>query len=120
MGLSILTSKLIIMTRKEPLLNPELDMLVFHESIYDGKECMKVVGIRHEQVELEGDYSGGTNNIIQKDWLPIKGLFRLRKVCQYHEKGETCPLSNIHCGYPYCEPYLTSDHHYENGIKINH
>ena len=56
------------MTRKEPLSTPELDMIVFHESIYDGKECMKVVGVRHEQVELEGDYSGGTNNVIQKDW----------------------------------------------------
>lgn len=108
------------MTRKEPLLTPELDMIVFHESIYDGKESMKVVGIRHDQVELEGDYSGGTNNVIQKDWLPIKGLFRLRKVCSEIEKYGSCQLHNLHCGYPNCEPYLTSDHHYENGIKIDH
>lgn len=31
------------MTKKEPLLRPELGMNVFHEKIYDGNECMKVV-----------------------------------------------------------------------------
>jgi len=107
-------------TKREPLLQPQLGMDVFHEKIYDGKECMKVVGIRVGEVELEGDYSGGTHNVIQKDWLPIKGLFRLRKVCENGSKPNGCPLPNIHCGYPDCEPYLTSDHHYENGVKINH
>ena len=108
------------MTKREPLLNPQLDMNVFHEKIYDGKECMRVVGIRHEEVELGGDYSGGTHNVTQKDWLPIKGLFRLRKVCNEIVEHGSCQLHNIHCDYPNCEPYLTSDHHYENGVKIEH
>ena len=95
-------------------------MNAFHESIYHGKECMKVVGIREKEVELEGDYSGGTHAICQKDWLPIEGLFRLRKVCTNCENGKTCPLPNVHCAYPDCEPYLTSDHHYENGVKTEH
>lgn len=107
------------MTRKEQVTKPELGMNVFHELIYHGRECMKVVGIRETEVELEGDYSGGTNNVSQKDWLPIKGLFRLRKVCINHEDGKACPLPNVHCTYPNCEPYLTSDHYYVNGVKIN-
>ena len=109
------------MTKSEPLLDPELGMKVFHENIYNGHECMEVVGVRKKEVELEGDYSGGTQPyIIGKEWFPIDGLFQLRKVCPQHESGEPCPLPNVHCGYPDCEPYLTSDHHYENGIKIVH
>lgn len=108
------------MTKREPLLSPKLGMQVFHETIYGGNECMKVVGIRQDEVELEGDYSGGTHNVIQKSWLPIKGLFRLRQVCNQIVEHGHCPLHNIHCGYPDCEPYLTSDHHYENGVRINH
>ena len=108
------------MTKRELLSRPELGMKVFHETIYNGNECMTVVGIRKEEVELEGDYSGGTHSVIQKDWLPIKGLFRLRKVCREIVEHGSCQLRNIHCGYPNCEPYLTSDHHYENGVKIEY
>ena len=35
---------------------------------------MKIVGIRENEVELEGDYSGGTHNVCQTDWLPIEGV----------------------------------------------
>lgn len=94
------------MTKKEEVLKPELGMKVFHERIYNGKELMKVVGIRETEVELEGDYSGGTHLVNQKDWLPIKGLFRLRKVCEQIEKFGSCQLHNLHCGYPNCEPYI--------------
>jgi len=108
------------MTKREPLQKPELGMEVFHEKIYDGNECMTIIGIRETEVELEGDYSGGTHPATQKDWLPIEGLFRLRKVCNQIVQHGSCPLHNIHCSYPDCEPYLTSDHHYENGVKIDH
>lgn len=94
------------MKKRVDVLTPELGMKVYHDKIYHGKEQMEVVGIRKTEVELEGDYSGGTHNVCQKDWLPINGLFRLRKVCEHHEKGETCPLPNVHCTYPKCEPYL--------------
>lgn len=50
---------------------------VYHRDIYDHKEPLKVVGIRETELELEGDYSGGTNNIIAKQWLPIKGVSRV-------------------------------------------
>jgi len=95
-------------------------MKVFHEDIYDGNECMTVVGIRKTEVELEGDYSGGTHNVCQKSWLPIKGLFRLRKVCAQIAEHGSCQLNNIQCNFPNCEPYLTSDHHYENGSKVEY
>ena len=34
------------MTKREDVLKPELGMMVFHETLYHGKELMKVVGIR--------------------------------------------------------------------------
>ena len=52
----------------------ELGMIVYHEDCYNGKEPLKVIGIRENEVELEGDYSGGTHNVCQRDWLPIKGI----------------------------------------------
>jgi hypothetical protein len=108
------------MTKREPLLKPELDMKVFHEEIYDGNELMTVVGIRKDSVELEGDYSGGTNRTIGKEWFPITGLFRVRKVCHEVEQRGSCQLHNLHCGYPNCEPYLTGTHHYEKGVRIDY
>lgn len=48
---------------------------VRHDKIYNGNEIMKVVGIRENHVELQGDYSGGTNCVSQKDWETIKGTF---------------------------------------------
>jgi len=52
----------------------KLGMTVYHQDIYDGHEAMEVVGIRADEVELEGDYSGGTHNVCQRDWLPIEGV----------------------------------------------
>ena len=45
-----------------------------HQDIYSGREIFKVVGIREHDVELEGDYSGGTHSVCQRSWMPIKGL----------------------------------------------
>ncbi len=103
------------MTKKEYLLPHYLRLgtVVFHEEIYNGKELMKIVGIREHEVELEGDYSGGTHAVCQKSWMPIKGLFRLKKVCTQIEKFGTCTLHNPHCSYPNCEPYVNI-----NEVKI--
>lgn len=51
--------------------------IVYHRSIYEHKEPMKIVGITETHVQLEGDYSGGTHNVCQRDWLPIKGTSRI-------------------------------------------
>ena len=61
---------------KQPIQNRnqlKLDMIVYHTEIYDGNEPMRVVGIRKDQVELEGDWSGGTHGVCQKDWMPLNG-----------------------------------------------
>ena len=51
-----------------------LGRIVYHKDLYWGCEAMKIVGIRENEVELEGDYSGGTHGVCQRDWLPIEGL----------------------------------------------
>lgn len=94
------------MNKREDVTVATLGMMVFHDKIYEGKEPMKVVGIRETELELEGDYSGGTHNVKQKDWMPLSGTFRLRKCCAEKLKPEGCQLHNLHCGYPDCEPYV--------------
>ena len=51
-----------------------LGRTVYHKDLYWVREPMKIVGIRENEVELEGDYSGGTHNVCQTDWLPIEGV----------------------------------------------
>lgn len=51
----------------------KLGMIVYHNDVYDGREPLKIVGIRHDELELRGDYSG-MNNIIDNCWLPIEGV----------------------------------------------
>lgn len=34
-------------------------------------ETFEVVGIRRDELELEGDWSGGTHNVCQRSWYPI-------------------------------------------------
>lgn len=54
-------------------MNLYLGQKVKHRNIYNGSEIMTVVGLRFTEVELEGDWSGGTHSVTQKDWMPIKG-----------------------------------------------
>jgi hypothetical protein len=51
-----------------------LGQKVKHKDAYNGKEVFEVVGIRKTEVELQGDWSGGTHNTIGASWMPIKGL----------------------------------------------
>lgn len=39
------------------------------KSGYDHGEVFKVVGIREHELELEGDWSGGTHNVCQRGWI---------------------------------------------------
>jgi hypothetical protein len=55
----------------------KIGQTVYHREIYSHKEPLKIVGIRESELELEGDYSGGTNNIIGKQWMPINGVSRV-------------------------------------------
>lgn len=94
------------MIKKEYVDSPNLGMMVYHDLIYNGNEKMEIVGIRLNEIELQGDFSGGTHNVIQKEWMPKNGVFRKRKVCIQHEKYGSCQLPNVHCIYTNCEPYI--------------
>lgn len=55
----------------------EIGQTVYHRDVYSHKEPLKIVGIREKEIELEGDYSGGTHNVTQKQWMPIDGVSRV-------------------------------------------
>jgi hypothetical protein len=39
---------------------------------YYENEVFEVVGIRNNELELRGDWSGGTHNVDQTSWYPIE------------------------------------------------
>ena len=45
----------------------ELGQTVYHRSVYEHKEPLKIIGILKDKLFLEGDFSGGTHNVIQRD-----------------------------------------------------
>lgn len=51
-----------------------LGQTVYHKDVYNFKEPLKVIGIRVTELELEGDYSGGTGCAVGAVWLPISGV----------------------------------------------
>lgn len=60
----------------EPLQNRNqlnLEMKVYHKEVYDGKELLEVVGIRKNEVELYGDYSG-MGNSYGSQWMSLDGV----------------------------------------------
>lgn len=52
----------------------KFDMKVYHLDIYKGNEPMEVVGIRKNEVELYGDWSGGMHCAYSAGWMPLKGV----------------------------------------------
>lgn len=58
-------------------MNYSLEETVYHKDVYDYREPLKVVGTRKDQLELQGDYSGGTHNVSQVEWLSIEGVSRI-------------------------------------------
>jgi len=51
--------------------------IVYHEKVYNYAEPLKVIGIIEDELCLEGDFSGGTHNVVQRDWMPIKGTSKI-------------------------------------------
>ena len=66
----------------------KLGTTVYHKDIYWGREPMKIVGIRADEVELEGDWSGGTHNVCQRDWVPIEGLLFEKAKSEFDNTNE--------------------------------
>ena len=69
----------------------ELGQTVYHRSVYEHKEPLKIVGILEDKLLLEGDFSGGTHNVTQRDWLSIKGVSRIYN----HKYKQECRESAI-------------------------
>lgn len=70
---------------------------VYIEGVYRGREPFKIVGIRENQIELEGDFSGGTHNVCQKDWFDDNRAFVISTVCEEQLKPKGCQKHNLHC-----------------------
>ena len=69
---------------------------VYVNSVYGGREPLKIVGIREDQIELQGDYSGiGADNSAQ--WFRDQEAFVLREVCEESLKTNGCQVPNVHC-----------------------
>lgn len=52
----------------------KMGQTVYHREVYEHKEPLKIVGITEDKLLLEGDYSGGTNNVCQRSWSPLKAF----------------------------------------------
>ena len=69
---------------------------VYVNSVYGGREPLKIVGIREDQVELQGDYSGiGADS--SAEWFNDKEVFVLREVCEKTLETNGCQVPNVHC-----------------------
>ena len=55
----------------------QIGQTVYHRNVYEHKVPLKIIEILEDKLLLEGDFSGGTNNVIQREWLPIKGTSRI-------------------------------------------
>lgn len=70
---------------------------VYSDKMYWGHEPFKIVGIRNDQVELEGDFSGGTHAVIQRDWFKNEDVFVVTTVCEEQLRPNGCQRPNVHC-----------------------
>jgi hypothetical protein len=70
---------------------------VYVKELYEGREPFKIVGIRQTQVELEGDYSGGTHNAVGVQWFNKDEVFVVKSICDEQLKHNGCQVHNIYC-----------------------
>lgn len=56
----------------------QLGQTVYHKDVYDYKEPLVIKGVTEDKLLLEGDYSGGTHNVSQQDWLSVEGTSYIR------------------------------------------
>jgi hypothetical protein len=70
---------------------------VYCDEIYHGKEPFRIVGIRENQVEIEGDFSGGVHNIKQKEWIDDNKVFVVKSVCEEELRYGGCQIYGSNC-----------------------
>lgn len=69
---------------------------IYSDEIYGGREPMKIVGIRENLVELEGDFSG-TYNITGTWWYNTDKCFYIIEQCPEQVKEGRCQAHNLFC-----------------------
>jgi hypothetical protein len=70
---------------------------VYCDDLYWGHEPFKIVGIRENKIEIEGDFSGGTHNVTQRDWIDVEKVFVVTTVCVEQIKPGGCQVHNVNC-----------------------
>jgi hypothetical protein len=60
--------------KKEPITEFKIFDEVVHPEIYYGNEVFVVVGMRADELELQGDWSGGTHNVSGRSWFKKEGM----------------------------------------------
>jgi hypothetical protein len=70
---------------------------VYADNVYKGKEPFKVVGIRENSLELQGDYSGGTHTVCQNSWIDISKCFVVMSMCDNQLQPNGCQIHNLFC-----------------------
>ena len=70
---------------------------VYCDDLYWGNEPFKIVGIRENEIEIEGDFSGGTHNVTQRDWINVEKIFAVTTVCKEQIKPGGCQVHNVTC-----------------------
>lgn len=51
----------------------KIGMIVYHKDVYNYREPLEIISLTQNEIEVEGDVSGGTHAIKQRSWLPIDG-----------------------------------------------
>ena len=69
---------------------------VYIEGLYYGHEPFKIVGVRENSVELEGDYSA-MNNTLGREWFNDERVFVVTTVCDEDLKPNGCQVHNVNC-----------------------
>lgn len=77
-SLRVLIDDLIQIVESENSNIIELGDIVIYPDAYPTEE-FEVVGIRKTQVELEGDWSGGTHHVKSKCWIDINSVKLVKK-----------------------------------------
>lgn len=77
---------------------------VCNKNVYHGNEVFIVVGITLNELNLYGDWSGGTNpQTAGASWEYVEdGWEKAFGKCENNERPGGCQLPNIHCGAPQC------------------
>lgn len=82
---------------------------VYSDKLYEGHQPFKIVGIRQDEVELEGDFSGGTHCVNQREWFKNEDCFVVEKLCNEQLKEKGCQIHNVNC----CGGSKVIDNHLE-------